>query len=122
MADTIDMIDKILADLRKVGGVEACAAVSRDGLLIRSNIQKEQFAESFAAMSATMLGAAETATIELGKGVPHRVIVESENGRLIAVGAGPKALVIVIVNTDTGLGLILLELEKASEKLKGLLS
>lgn len=122
MADTIDMIDKILADLRKVGGVEACAAVSRDGLLIRSNIQKEQFAESFAAMSATMLGAAETATIELGKGVPHRVIVESENGRLIAVGAGPKALLIVIVNTDTGLGLILLELEKASEKLKGLLS
>ncbi len=122
MADTIDMIDKVLADLRTVGGVEACAAVSRDGLLIRSNIQKEQFAESFAAMSATMLGAAETATIELGKGVPHRVIVESENGRLIAVGAGPKALVIVIVNTDTGLGLILLELEKASEKLKGLLS
>ena len=122
MADTIDMIDKILADLRKVGGVEACAAVSRDGLLIRSNIHKEQFAESFAAMSATMLGAAETATIELGKGVPHRVIVESENGRLIAVGAGPKALVIVIVNTDTGLGLILHELEKASEKLKGLLS
>ena len=122
MPDTIDMVDKILTDLKKAGGVEACAAASRDGLLIRAILQKEQFAESIAAMSATMLGAAETATLELGKGVPHRVIVESELGRLIAIGAGPKALLIVIVNSDTGLGLILMELEKAAGKLKELLS
>src|SRR3972149_7286970 len=122
MPDTIDVLDKILNDLKKAVGVEACAAVSRDGLLIRSNMQKEQFAESFAAMSATMLGAAETATTELGKGVPHRIIVETDDGRLIAVGAGPKALLVVIINSDTGLGLILLELEKAAEKLKELLS
>ncbi len=120
MPDTIDMVDKVLADLKKVGGIEACAAASRDGLLIRAVMQKEQFAESFAAMSATMLGAAETATTELGQGVPNRVIVESERGRLIAVGAGPKALLIVIVNSDTGLGLILLEMDRASEKLKEL--
>jgi predicted regulator of Ras-like GTPase activity (Roadblock/LC7/MglB family) len=121
MPDTIDMVDKILSDLKKVGGVEACAAASRDGLLIRAILQKEKFAESFAAMSATMLGAAETATTELGQGVPHRVIVESDRGRLIAVGAGPKALLMAIVNTDTGLGLILLELDKAAEKLKEIL-
>ncbi len=118
MPDTVDMIDKVLADLKRVGGVEACAAASRDGLFIRGILQKEQYAESIAAMSATMLGAAETATLELGKGVPHRVIVESEHGRLISAGAGPKALLIVIVNPNTGLGLILLELEKAAQKLK----
>lgn len=122
MPDTIDMVDKILADLKKVGGVEACAAASRDGLLIRGILQKEQLAESIAAMSATMLGAAETATIEFGKGIPHRVIVETDNGRLIAAGAGPKALLIVIVNSETGLGLVLLELEKAATKLKELLA
>ncbi len=121
MPEIIDMVDKVLADLKKVGGVEACAAASRDGLLIRAIMQKEEFAESFAAMSATMLGAAETASTELGKGVPNRVIVESERGRLIAVGAGPKALLIVLVNSDTGLGLILLELERAAQKLKELI-
>ena len=118
MPHVVDMVDKILADLKKVGGVEACAAATRDGLLIRALMQQEQFAESFAAMSATMLGAAETATTELGKGVPNRVIVESDHGRLIAVGAGPKALLMVLVNSDTGLGLILLELEKSASKLK----
>ncbi len=121
MTDTIELIDKVLSDLKKSGGVEACAAVSRDGLLIRSIMQKEQFAESFAAMSATMLGAAETASTELRKGVPNRVIVESEQGRLIAVGAGNKALLVVIVSPETGLGLILLELDKAAKKLKELL-
>ena len=121
MTDTIDLVDKLLSDLKKSGGVEACAAVSRDGLLIRSSMQKEQFAESFAAMSATMLGAAETASTELGKGVPNRVIVESTQGRLIAVGAGPKALLVVIVNPEAGLGLILLELDKTVKKLKELL-
>lgn len=121
MTDTIEMVDKLLVELKRSGGVEACAAVSRDGLLIRSGLQKEQFAESFAAMSATMLGAAETASTELGKGIPNRVIVESATGRLIAIGAGPKALLVVIVSPDAGLGLILLELDKASKKLKELL-
>lgn len=121
MTDTIELIDKLLSDLKKSGGVEACAAVSRDGLLIKSSMQKEQFAESFAAMSATMLGAAETASTELGKGVPNRVIVESSEGRLIAVGAGPNALLVVIVSPEAGLGLILLELDRSAKKLKELL-
>ncbi|MCE8422849.1 MAG: roadblock/LC7 domain-containing protein [Candidatus Methanoperedens sp.] len=122
MADTIDLIDHLLSDLKKVGGVEACAAASRDGLLIRAIMQKEQMSESFAAMSATMLGAAETATTELGKGIPNRIVVEAEHGRLIVVGAGPKALLIVLIDPSIGLGLILLELEKAAEKLKELLT
>jgi len=121
MPDTIDMVDKLLADLKNMGGVEACAAASRDGLLIRAVIQKELFVDSLAAMSATILGAAETATMQVEKGVPNRVIVETDYGRLVVVGAGPKALLIVLATTDTGLGLILLELEKSAMKLKEIL-
>lgn len=121
MPDTIDMVDKLLADLKNMGGVEACVAASRDGLLIRAIIQKELFVDSLAAMSATILGAAETATMQVEKGVPNRVIVETDYGRLVVVGAGPKALLIVLATTDTGLGLILLELEKSAMKLKEIL-
>lgn len=119
MPDTINMLDRILADTKKVGGVEASVIASRDGLLMASNIPSSSArAETFAAMSATMLGAAETATTELGKGIPDRVIVESEHGKLIATGAGPKALLIVLTDPKAGLGLILVELEKAAEKIK----
>ncbi len=121
MSEKLDFLDKILSDLLKAGGIEACAVASRDGLLIRSNMPKEKHAETFAAMSATMLGAAETATMELGKGLPERVIVESERGRLIAVGAGSKALLIILTNTGAGLGLVLVELDKAAEQIKQVL-
>lgn len=122
MSDTLDMVDKLLADLRNIGGVIACAAASRDGLLIRSLMQKEQYVESLAAMSATMLGAAETATTHVEMGIPIRVIVESDNGKLIVEGAGPKALLILLANKNSGLGLILLELDKSAQKLKEILT
>lgn len=70
-------------------------------------------------MSATMSGAAGTATAELRKGIPNRIIVETGQGRLITIGARPKAL--LIVTSDFVLGLILLRLEKAAEYLKELL-
>ncbi|MCZ7384779.1 MAG: roadblock/LC7 domain-containing protein [Candidatus Methanoperedens sp.] len=121
MVDTIDMVDKLLADLKNIGGVEASIAASRDGLLIRGNMPKEKLLASLAAMSATMLGAAETATTQVEKGLPARVIVESDYGRLIIVGAGPKALLIILANLNSSLGLILIELDKSAKMLKELL-
>jgi len=122
MSDTLDMVDKLLTDLKNIGGVIACAAASRDGLLIRAVMQKEQFVESLVAMSATMLGAAETATTHVEMGVPSRIIVESDYGRLVIVGAGPKALLILLANQNSGLGLVLLELDKSAKKLKEILT
>ncbi len=118
---TIEELEEILRNLKKTGGVEASAIASRDGLLIASTISGKQHAETFAAMSATMLGAAETASAELGKGIPDRVIIESKYGKIIATGAGPKALLIVMTEPKAGLGLILIETEKASEKIKHIL-
>ncbi len=115
---TKGMLEKIINDLLSIGGIEASLVASRDGLLIYSNTAMKEHAETFAAMSATMLGAAETATTELGKGIPDRIIVESMNGRIIAIGAGPKALLILTTNPDVSIGLILIEADKASMRIK----
>ena len=118
---TIEMLEKALKDINNIGGVEESAIASRDGLLICSTISKKQHAETFVAMSATMMGAAETATTELGKGIPDRIIVESKNGRIIGTGAGPKALLLVMTKPDAGLGLVLVEMTKVSEQIKKIL-
>ena|SRR3990170_1046120 len=117
----IEMLEKVLENINNIGGVEASAVASRDGLLICSTISKKQPAETFVAMSATMMGAAETATTELGKGVPERIIVESKTGRIIGTGAGPKALLLVMTKPDAGLGLVLIEMAKGSEQIKNIL-
>ncbi|MDI6902333.1 MAG: roadblock/LC7 domain-containing protein [Methanocellales archaeon] len=121
MQTTKGMLDKVLSDLKSIGDVEASAIVSRNGLLKASDVSSDIRAETLAAMSATMLGAAETATSELKKGIPNRVIVEFKEAELIAMGAGPQAILVTMTNPGAGLGLILVRMEKASEKVKGLL-
>jgi len=118
----IEMLEKVLTETNNIGGVETSAIASRDGLLICSTIPRKQHAETFAAMSATMIGAAETATTELGKGIPERIIVETRHGKIIGTGAGPKALLLVMTKPDANLGLILIEMKKASDKIKAVLS
>ncbi len=119
MATTIELLRAVLLDLKRIGNIEASAVVSRDGLVIASDLND---GEVFAAMSATMVGAAETATSELKKGAPNRVIVESKDGKLIATGAGPKAILVVLTSNEMGLGLVLVEMSKASEKIRELIA
>lgn len=103
-----------------MGGIKTSSIASRDGILIASDMSDGKHAQTFAAMSATMLGAAECATTELGKGIPGRVIVESEHGKLVATGAGPKVILITLTEPDAALGLIITELDKSVEKIKKL--
>ncbi len=118
---TTEMLEKILKNINNIGGVEASAIASRDGLLMSSTMTQKHHAETFAAMCATMIGAAETATTELGKGVPDRIIVESKNGKIIGTGAGGKALLLVMTQPDATLGLVLMEMTKAAEQIKEIL-
>ena len=115
-----ELLDKVLSELKNVVTIEASAIVTRSGLLISADIPQQISAETFAAMSATILGAAETTTLEMGKGSPDRVIVETGEGRIITIGAGEKAL-LVCMTADPNLGLLLVELEKAAEKVKKIL-
>lgn len=121
MATIKEMLDTVLKELERAGGITASAVVSRDGLLMSSSITGDVRAETFAAMSATMYGAAETAVSELKKGVPERVVIESKDSKLIASGAGPKALLVVMTEANVGLGLVLVNMSKAADKIKELL-
>jgi hypothetical protein len=121
MVTTKEMLDTVLKELERAGGITASAVVSRDGLLMSSSLMGGVGAETFAAMSATMYGAAETAVSELKKGVPERVVIESKDSKLIASGAGPKALLVVMTEANVGLGLVLVNMGKAADKIKELL-
>lgn len=121
MTKTDQLLKKILLNLHNLGSIEASAVVSRDGLLISANLPEGVKAETFAAMAATMLGAAETATAELNKGLPKKMIVESKGGKLLCMGTGSRGLLIVMTTSDARLGLIMVELEKAGEKIKNII-
>ena len=111
-------LKNILKELMKVGGIEGCGIISRDGLLITAQIPKKIDAETFAAMSATMLGAAETVVSVLKKDLVERVIVESKQTKIIGVGAGPNAILVGIIEPEANLGLGLVEMKRTSRKVR----
>ena len=110
-----DILLRLLKGLGSIGNMEGSAIVTRDGLLIASDLSTDIDAETFAAMSATMIGAAETAVGELKKGDVERVIVEGRGVKIITKGAGPNAVLVSMVSHDANLGLILVEMNKVAD-------
>ena len=109
---------EVLEGLSDVGDIDGAVIATRDGLLIASHLPQDVSAETFAAMSATMFGAAETAVSELKKGKIKRIISEAEDCKLIAVDAGPTAALVALVKPNANLGLVLMEMTKAANMIK----
>ena len=115
-----DKLIKLLKEMQKVGDINGSIVVSRDGLVIAGNIT-EIDADTFAAMSAAMQGAAETASIELKQGEVDQIIIETREGKIISTGAGEKAILVILTSRSINLGLALLEMGKTAEKISGIL-
>ncbi|MGA9138938.1 MAG: roadblock/LC7 domain-containing protein [Methanocella sp.] len=111
-------LNQVLADMRRAGGIRAIAIVSRDGILIASDMPAEIHPETFAAMSAIMLGAAETAALEINTSAPDRIIVETDQGKLVVSGAGERMMLVLLADAQAGLGHVIVEMSRAVTRIK----
>ena len=118
MATTSEILGDVVNDLARVKDVRIAVIVSRDGLLMVSSTSPDFMTQTFAAMSATMFIAAETATKEIGKWTPDRLIVEFEQSKLVATSAGSKALLVIMTEPHATLGMLLIEIKRAAKKVK----
>jgi predicted regulator of Ras-like GTPase activity (Roadblock/LC7/MglB family) len=119
---TKSLIDEVLRELKSVGGIESSAVVTRDGLLVASDTSPDVDAETFAAMSASMVGSGETAVTEVKGGTVSRIIVETDNFKLLTLGAGPKVFLAVLATRQASLGLVLLKMGDAVRKISSLVT
>lgn len=109
-----------LARLRSAG-IEASAVISRDGTLLAADTAPGEEHRIFAPMYAAMLGAAEEASSELRLGIPKRVVMEVGEKKLIAVGAGPKALIVALIGSRASFKEALAGIDEAKEEVKAAL-
>ena len=96
-----DLINGVLAEINSIDGIEASAVVTRDGLLVSANMPNGQDAETIAALTATMMGAAETAISELNRGNISQIIVESDMVKIVCVDMGKRALLVLSMPSST---------------------
>lgn len=96
-------------------GVTGALLITRDGFSMMNRCPRLPAPETFAAMSATMLGAAEAALGELGDGKTPRVVVESDRRRIITVGATEELLLVTVTETSLRLDDVMPRLEAAAQ-------
>ncbi len=98
MAD-IAAIESVLHELESAEGVQDAVLVSRSGMHIAGTVPKGAHSETFVAMFAILLGAAETATSELKERLDS-VVINLESSKVLIVNDGPKALFVLRTNGD----------------------
>jgi predicted regulator of Ras-like GTPase activity (Roadblock/LC7/MglB family) len=69
------------------------------------------------AMSAAILGLGERAAAELGRGSLTQVFIEGENGYVMLIAAGDRAVLTCISGIEAKLGLVLYDMRDAAESI-----
>ena len=93
-------VEELLEELHKaMPSVYEATVVSRSGMHIAGDSPKGVHLETFVAMSAILLGAAETATGELKDKLQY-VSVELTRSRVVLVSAGNRALLVLTASND----------------------
>lgn len=91
----------MLASLRNDCNALASAVISKDGAVVDSDVPEEISRETFAIMSATIMGAGVTAANEFRKAAPDRIVVDSVDIRTVIMNAGRKRILVVVVPPET---------------------
>lgn len=99
-------------------GVKSSAIISRDGLVIASDLDNGSYVETFAIMCATLMGAAVTANMELKRGAPDKVTVESLDGKMLILSAGRKAVIVTVIGSGVDEGHVTKRMEKIAASLR----
>lgn len=121
MTDVWGRLEIAMDDLAHVTDIKAAAVVRRDGLVITHTLPDGVDPRIVAAMTAAIVGTSEMATVQLAQGRFERAIIESDEGKLLSVGAGEEALLVALVYKDANLGLVLMAMEKTARMVDAIL-
>lgn len=101
--------------------IQAAALVSLDGFTMASALPPGMQSDRVGAMSAAILGLGERAAAELGRGHLSQVFIEGEDGYVLLVAAGSRAVLTVMASAQAKLGLVLYDMKTAAAQVAEIL-
>jgi predicted regulator of Ras-like GTPase activity (Roadblock/LC7/MglB family) len=102
-------LQEMVHALKEVAGAEAVAVINRDGGVVAAELPSSVSQETFSIMCAAILGAGMTAATELKHAPPGRVLLESEDSRIVIRGVGRRTMLVLVLPPERRLS----ELETA---------
>lgn len=113
--DRRERLDGVLGGLTAQEGVLGAALVSRDGLCVRAAGALNLDRETFSAMSATVMGAAEIALSDVQGGRARSVVARTDAAKMVVVGATSELLLIAYARGDADDAALVTRLESAAK-------
>lgn len=102
--------------------VQASALVSLDGFTMASALPPGMQEDRVGAMSAAILGLGERAAAELGRGKLSEVFIEGEQGYVLLMAAGERAVLTVLARHEAKLGLLLYDMKSVAARIGAILA
>lgn len=99
MNDRQQALRGVLESISTERDVVGAALVSRDGIPVLDYFKRPLHKETFSAMSATLLGAAEVALAEVNAGPPLRIVAEAADLKMVIVGVKPDLILVVLAES-----------------------
>lgn len=101
--------------------VQAAALVSMDGFTMASAMPQGMQEDRVGAMSAAILGLGERAAAELGRGQLTQVFIEGDDGYVVLIAAGQRAVLTTLAHSESKLGLVLYDMKATAQAIAGIL-
>lgn len=114
-------LDRILDRSVRDSAALAVVIARMDGLVIAHRLASGQDPRVASAVAASIFGAAEVATQQLEQGPIEQILIVSRKGNVIAVHAGPEAIVLALFSKEHSLGLALLGLSRTAKEVADVL-
>jgi predicted regulator of Ras-like GTPase activity (Roadblock/LC7/MglB family) len=116
---TIDkMLRPILRKLNSTSGhIEASSVMSRDGIGVASVLADGVDPDRLGAMCASLLSLADTTAKELQRGKINQLVLEGENGYVLIIHVGAKAVLGIVTRKNASLGMVFVEAKKTADEI-----
>ena len=111
-------LDELMAE---DSDIQAAALVSLDGFTMASALPAGMQDDRVGAMSAAILGLGERAAAELGRGHLSQVFIEGENGYVLLIAAGDRAVLTAMAEPNAKLGLVIYDMKATAERISTIL-
>lgn len=95
----IAQLEEILQTMESVAGIDNAVIVSRSGMHIAGRVPSGAHTETFVAMSAILLGAAETATTEIKDKLDH-VTIDLFESRILIKTISSRGILVLKMTKD----------------------
>ncbi len=95
--------NEIISGLSRLG-VIGSAILTRDGMILDSDLPLDIHEETFAIMCATMVGASITANSEIDYSSPDKIIVDSSEGKIVLATISQNKILATVIDQKFNLG------------------